>query len=94
MKKIGRPKKIIDYPSVNYSYILFDIITNKQKYRMPGSSSELLKQKLEFKKVKIKPSKVKEITDEMGHKEAHKFLKSIGAKWVCKNGEIFFEGLN
>lgn len=96
MNKRGRPKKQILYPSVNYTYMLYDLINkkNKKKLRIPGATEEQAKTASGFKKIKIKPSKIKEITDEFGHKNAHIFLKQFGNQWVCKNGQIFFRKIN
>ena len=98
MKKGGRPKKQpIDYPTVNYTYILYDLINkaNNKKVRMPACSEVQAKvrSKVRFKKVKVKPSRIKEITDELGHTKANAYLKQFGNDWVCKNGQVFFREL-
>ena len=80
----GRPKKIISYPSVNYHYILFDVIDKKTNkvIRALGFDEKQAKSTVKFEKVKVRPTKVKSLTDSIGHKRAHKLLKKFGEQWV------------
>lgn len=95
MKKAGRPFKEIHYPSVNYHYVLYDLIdkNSKKLVRAIGSTESQAKAAVKFTKIKIKPTKVKDLTDKMGHHGAHKLLKKFGENWVCKEGNVFFESM-
>lgn len=92
-RKAGRPKKIINYPiTANYHYILYDLIdkkTNKVK-RALGATEAQAKSTVNFDKMKIRPTKLKELTDKFGHNKTHLMLKKYGNQWICKEGKIFF----
>lgn len=94
MKKSGRPKKIIQYPSINYSFILYDLkIKSKALIRLPSSSDEVIKQKYK-RKVKVSPTKMASLINELGHQGTHDYLKKIGTHWISKEGLIFLEKNN
>ena len=92
-RKVGRPRKVTEFPSVNYKFILYDLVNkkNNKKVRMVGRDDAQVKRLSNFEKVKVKPTKVKDLVDEMGHTKANKFLKQFGEQWVCKNGNVFFK---
>lgn len=93
MKKNGRPKKVIHYPSYNFTYLMYDLMDKKTKKvaRAVASSEEQAKSTVKFAKIKIAPTKIKALTDKLGHSETHKYLKKFGDQWICKNGQIFFK---
>lgn len=93
LSKVGRPKKIINYPSHNYTYLMYDIIDKKTNklIRAIGATEEQAKAVVKFKKIKIKPTKVKELTDTLGHTKTNELLKKFGPQWICKEGKVFFE---
>ena len=95
MNKGGRPKKEpIHYPAKHsFVNILFDIedINTHQLVRLTGVSPDQVRTKVEFKRVQIRPTKMKRLTDNLGHKGTHRLLKRYGPAWICKEGRIFFE---
>lgn len=74
---------------------MYDLMDKKTKkvVRAVGCTEEQAKSAVKFKKVKISPTKIKNITDELGHQKAHKYLKNFGDQWICKEGKIFFKEL-
>lgn len=93
MKKLGRPKKVMHYPSYNFTYVMYDLMDKKTKkvVRTVDSSEDRAKSTVKFAKIKITPTKIKALTDKLGHQGAHNLLKKYGDQWICKNGQIFFQ---
>jgi len=96
LKKVGRPKKIIHYPSYNFTYLMYDITDKKTRktVRVLGVSEEQARKAVNFEKTKIKPTKVIDLIKTTGHQKTHKFLKKFGDQWICKEGNIFFKDIN
>lgn len=95
LRKVGRPKKVIHYPSYNFTYLMYDITDKKTKktVRVLGCSEAQARAAVKFEKVKIKPTKIKQLTDQLGHHETHVYLKKFGEQWICKEGNLFFKEL-
>jgi len=58
--------------------------------RVLGISEEAARAKTDFSKGKVRPTKVKALTDQLGHKRANAYLKNFGPEWICNNGMVFF----
>jgi hypothetical protein len=89
-----RKRKIkIHYPN-EFPYVLFDVQTGKTHKYTVAHDEEQLKARVDTKKnSKVKPVQVIDIIQSKGHKEANLFLRSFGARWVCKEGRVFFREL-
>ena len=85
-------KKVINYPH-GHPYILYQV-SNANGYGITVAATDRSAvKKMGIGKAKAKPIKIVDMIKDIGHKETNQVLSKFGARWMTKEGKVFYKNV-